>query len=96
MSKNTELPLDKKLLLSKSVQLKLQLKQRLEQVLNDQNELEMYFEELSRGKVRVSDVIYPGCRIIIGSSTMYIKDPVKFASFYRANAEIKLGSYDDI
>lgn len=96
MSKNTELPLDKKLLLSKSVQLKLQLQLRQEQILGEQNELEAYFEELSRGKVRVYDIIYSGCRIIIGSSMMYIKDSIKFVSFYRANAEIKMGSYDDI
>lgn len=96
MSKSIELPLDKKLLLSKSVQLKLQLQQKQEQVLSEQNELEVYFEELSRGKVRVYDIIYPGSRILIGSSTMYVKDSIKFVSFYRANAEIKMGSYDDV
>lgn len=96
MSKNLELPLDKKLLLSKSIQLKLQLEQQQEMVLNEQNELEKYFEELSRGKVKVNDVIYPGCRIIIGSSMLYIKDSIKFVSFYRANAEIKMLSYNDI
>ena len=96
MSKNIELPLDKNLLLSKSVKLKVQLQQKQEQVLNEQNELEVYFEELSRGKVKVYDVIYSGSRIIIGSSLMYIKDSIKFVSFYRANAEIKMGSYDDI
>ncbi len=96
MSKSLELPLDKKLLLAKSVQLKIQLQQKFEQILNEQNELEVYFEELSRGKVRVYDVIYPGSRIIIGSSMMYIKDSIKFVSFSRANAEIRMGSYDDI
>jgi uncharacterized protein (DUF342 family) len=96
MSKNIELPLDKKLLLTKSIQLKLQLNQKHEQVKAELNELEVYFEELSRGKVRAYDIIYPGCRIIIGSSMMYIKDSIKFVSFYRTNAEIKMGSYDDI
>jgi len=96
MSKNMELPMDKKLLLSKSVKLKLQLQQKQEQVLNEQNELEAYFEELSRGKIRVHDVIYPGCRIIIGSSMMYIKDSIKFATFCRSNAEIKILTYNDI
>lgn len=96
MSKNMDLPEDKKTLLAKSIQLKLQLQQRHEQVLAEQNELEAYFEELSRGKIKVYDVIYPGSRIIIGSSMMYIKDPIKYVSFYRANAEIKMGSYDDI
>lgn len=96
MSKNMDLSVDKKLLLSKSIKLKLQLQQKQEQVLNEQNELEAYFEELSRGKVKVHDVIYPGSRIIIGSSMMYIKDSIKFVSFYRSNAEIKMLSYNDI
>lgn len=95
MSKSMELPVDKKLLLAKSLKLKLQLQQSLEQVINDQNEMEKYFEELSRGKVRVNDIIYPGCRIIIGSSSMHIKDSVKYVSFYRINADIRMGSYDE-
>lgn len=96
MSKNTELPLDKKMLLAKSVKLKLQLQQNQEQILNESSELESYFEELSRGKIKVYDIIYPGSRIMIGSSLMHIKDSVKYVSFYRYNAEIKMGSYDDV
>jgi uncharacterized protein (DUF342 family) len=96
MSKSIELPLDKKLLLTRSTQLKQQLEQQMETVLSEQNELETYFEELSKGKVKVNDVIYPGCRIIIGSSILHIKDSIKFVSFYRVNAEIKMLSYNDI
>lgn len=96
MSKSSELPPDKKLLLAKSIQLKLQLTQKQDQLIKDQTEFETYFEDLTRGKVKVYDIIYPGSRIIIGSSTMYIKDSLKYASFYRANAEIKMGSYDDV
>lgn len=96
MSKTCELPSDKKLLLSRSIQLKLQLTQRMEELLNEQTEMDNYLEDLSKGRVRVYDTIYPGCRIIIGSSTLYIKDPLTFASFYRADAEIKMGSFDDI
>jgi len=95
MSKNIELPLDKKLLLTKSVKLKVQLLEKQEQVKSEQKELEVYFEELSRGKIRVYDIIYSGCRITIGSSMMNIKDSVKYVSFHRANAEIKMGSYED-
>jgi len=96
MSKSMELPEDKKALLAKSLQLKLQLKQKQDQLLNEQNELEVYFEELSKGKVKVYDIIYPGSRIIIGSSLMYIKDSIKFVSFCRMHAEIKMLSYNDI
>lgn len=96
MSKTMELPTDKKILLAKSLKLKLQLQQSQEQVLNEQNDMEIYFDELSRGKIKVNDVIYPGSRIIIGSSMMNIKDPVQFVSFYRINADIRMGSYNEV
>lgn len=96
MSKSMELPTDKKLLLAKSLKLKLQLQQSLEQVINEQSEMETYFDELSRGKIKVQDVIYSGSRIVIGSSMMNIKDPVQFVSFYRINADIRMGSYDEV
>jgi len=96
MSKTMELPADKKILLAKSVKLKLQLQQSLDQVMSEQSEMETYFDELSRGKIRVQDVIYSGSRIVIGSSMMNIKDPVQFVSFYRINADIRMGSYDEV
>ena len=96
MSKSMDLPEDKKMLLTKSIKLKLQLQNKQEQVQNEQNELEEYFEELSKGKVKVYDVIYPGSRIIIGSSMMYIKDPIKYVVFYRDKADIKMLSYNDL
>lgn len=95
ISKAGELPQDKKVLLGKSIQLKLQLTQKNEQLKSELLELEKHFEELTKGKIKVSDVIYPGSRIIIGSSMMYVKDPLKYATFYRANAEIKMVSYED-
>lgn len=96
MSKNMELPVDKKILLAKSLKLKLQLQQSQEQVLSEQSEMETYFDELSRGKIKVQDIIYPGSRVIIGSSMMTIKDSVQFVSFYRINADIRMGSYDEV
>ncbi len=96
MGSGTELSPDKKDLLDKSTKLKSMLQEKQDQVLKEQSELEQYFEELSRGKVKVLDVIYPGSRIIIGSSMMYIKDSIKYVSFYRANAEIKMLSYKDM
>ena len=94
MAKQGELPEDKKTMMSKSVQLKLQMTARLEQLKKEQAELEVIFEDVNKGKIKVMDTIYPGCRIAIGSSMMYIKDPLKFCMFYRANAEIKLGTYE--
>jgi uncharacterized protein (DUF342 family) len=95
ISKKAELPPDKKEMLAKSIQAKLQMTQQLTVNSKDIKELETYLEELSRGKIKVSDVLYPGSKVIIGSSTMYVKDPLKYLSLYRSNGEIKIGPYEN-
>lgn len=89
------LPEDKKVLLAKSIQLKQQLAQRVEEIKNEQSQLEAYFEDINKGKIKISDTVYPGTKVMIGSSMMYVKDPFKFVTFYRANAEIKMSSYEE-
>ncbi len=95
ISQKTELPEDKKILLSKSIQLKLQLQHKIEQLQKEMKELEQSFEDATRGKIKAMDVVYPGTRITIGSSMMYVKDPYKFVTFYRANAEVKIGPFEE-
>lgn len=50
-------------------------------------------DKLSKGRIKVSDTIYPGVRIIIGNSTMTIRDEMKRCSFYREEGEIRVGPY---
>lgn len=95
ISQKAELTLDKKELLGKSMQAKLQLTEKLEIVDNDIKEMEVYLEELSKGKIKASDVIYPGTRVTIGSSMMHVKDPLQYLTLYRSNAEVKIGPYEN-
>ena len=95
ISQKAELSFEKKELLSKSIQAKLQLTQKIE-INNDEiKELEIYLDELSKGKIKASDVIYPGTRVTIGSSIMHVKDPLQYLTLYRANAEVKIGPYEN-
>ena len=94
MSQKVELPEDKKVLLSRSIQMKTQLYERVEEIKAEQTELEVYFEDVSKGKIKVMETIYPGSKLAIGSSKMFIKDPLQFVTFYRANAEIKMTTYE--
>lgn len=95
ISQKTDLPQAKKILLAKSVQLKTQLHKKMEQINSDIGDLENYFEDASRGKIKASHIVYPGCRIMIGSSMMYVKDSLKFVTFYRGDAEIKIGPFEE-
>lgn len=49
--------------------------------------------DLSRGKIKVADTIYPGVKIIIGNSFLYIKDEMKRCTFFEDNGEIRVGPY---
>lgn len=50
-------------------------------------------DNLSKGRIKVSDTIYPGVRIVIGNSTMTIRDEMKRCSFYKDEGEIRVGPY---
>lgn len=94
ISQKAELPPEKKEILSKSIQAKLQLVQKLEEVNKEVRELEVHLEEISKGKIKVSDVINPGIKVTIGSSMMYVKDPLQHLTLYKSGADIKIGPYE--
>jgi hypothetical protein len=50
-------------------------------------------ENLSKGRIKVEDVIYPGVRINIGNSTYFVRDEMKRCTFYREEGEIRVGPY---
>ena len=49
--------------------------------------------QLTRGQIKVADIIYPGVKIVIGNSFMFIKDEMKRCTFYREDGEIRVGPY---
>lgn len=95
LAQKMELSIDKKELLSKSIQAKLQLTDKIRINNEEIKELEVYLEDISKGKIKASEVIYPGTRVTIGSSVMYVKDPLQYLTLYRANAEVKIGPYEN-
>lgn len=50
-------------------------------------------ENSSMGRIKVSDTIYPGVKITIGDSTMFIRNEMSRCTFYRDGGEIKIGPY---
>ena len=55
--------------------------------------LKAEMNQLTRGQIKVADVIYPGVKIVIGNSFMFIKDEIKRSTFYREDGEIRVGPY---
>ena len=52
-------------------------------------ELEIAYEELKGGQVKVSDYVYPGVKIVIGSLVKPISEEYRFVVFYADAGEIK-------
>lgn len=50
-------------------------------------------DRLSNGKIRVSDTIHPGSKIIIGNAYLNIKRKMQKCTFYSQDGEIRIGAY---
>lgn len=94
IGRSTELTEEKKALLNKSIVMKLQMQNKIEQLKSEISYLESYIEEISNGKIKVEGLVYPGTKVTIGSNSMYIKDQIQYVTFYRYGGEIKIGSFE--
>lgn len=56
-------------------------------------EIEDSFENLKSGKVKVSEKVYPGVKIIVGSVMRNINTLMQHCSFYEEDNEIKIGPF---
>lgn len=57
----------------------------------DMENMEEEIKNARDGKVRVSEVIHPGVKIVIGSAFMFVRDPLKNCTLYRDGADIRIG-----
>jgi len=84
---------EKQEMMVKSVRTKVYFSNRINELKNEILDIEQKLQEEASGKVKVSNVIYPGTKISIGTSSMYIKENLKYCTLYRDGADIKIGSY---
>ncbi|MDF2565108.1 MAG: hypothetical protein K0Q53_1503 [Massilibacillus sp.] len=68
------------------------LPERIEENRQRITNIENLLRLLKSGRIRVSDFIYPGTKISIGSSTKTLKDTLKYVSLYVQEGEIKFSS----
>lgn len=50
-------------------------------------------ENLSGGKIKVADTIYPGVKVIIGKNTYFVREEIKRCTFLIENGEIRVKPY---
>ncbi|EOC99733.1 FapA family protein [Caldisalinibacter kiritimatiensis] len=90
LSKSGGLTKEKKELLIKSLNAHKILSNKIKLIKKNIEDLEMQIELLSKGKIVVKNIIYPGVKVIIGNSVMFIKDELKKCIIYNENNEIKI------
>ncbi|RKD34762.1 hypothetical protein BET03_01105 [Thermohalobacter berrensis] len=95
LNDNNRLTKDKKELLIKFIKTKKVLDEQYKKVKKELEEIEYRIECLSKGKIKVSNVVYPGVKIVIGNSTMHVKEEVKACTIYREDGEIKIAHYKE-
>jgi len=93
--KRNELNNDKKQLLIKSLQAKTFLSNKLKELKSKSTQLDFEIDNFSYGKIKVENVIYPGVKITIGNSVMYVREEIKHCTVYNEEGSIKVRPYEN-
>lgn len=94
LAKNKQLNMEKKQLLIKCLNDRNTLINTLTDLRADLLDIDNQIEMLSRGKILVRDIIYPGVKITIGRSIMFVKKEIRHCTIYEREGEIKIGPFE--
>ena len=87
------LPPDKKDLLLQLTRAQFHLMGQLKKLEQREEELEEILSSSYKGKVTVSDNIYPGVKLIIKQAVLHVRDMINSTTFYEQDGEIQVGVY---
>lgn len=91
--KQGALPAGKKDLLLQLTRAQFHLMGQLKKLEAREDELEEILASSFKGKVIVSDAIYPGTKLIIKQAVLHIRDQINATTFYEQDGEIQIGVY---
>ena len=69
------------------------LMEELKNLTSEYMQLRTQINNVSECIIRVSDMVYPGVKVIIGNNSITVKEELKGCTFYIENGEIKIGPY---
>lgn len=91
--KQGQLPPEKKDLLLQLTRAQFHLMGQLKKLETRQEELEEILSSSFKGKVVITDTIYPGVKLIIKQAVLHIRDTIHTTVFYEQDGEIQVGVY---
>lgn len=94
LAKNNSLPEEKKELLVKIIDSRQLLVNQLEILKEQLLSIEERLKLQTNGKVKVERVVYPGVKITIGNSVMFVREKIGPCTFINVDGEIKITSFE--
>lgn len=88
-----KLPENRKEMMLKLTTAQFQMAGQLENMCKRMAEIEEKFESMRHGKIQVSEVVYPGVKIVIGTLVRPIREIISYATFYAEDGEIQISSF---
>ena len=93
MENGIKLTQDKIVLIKKANETRIQNQQKLDQNLERIARCKELIAQNVNGRIKVSDIVFPGVRITIGSKVMNVREELKFCQFRLDRGEIITESY---
>ena len=76
----------------RSVKTRTHFSDKLENLEGESIQIDMKLQREADGRIKVYDYIYPGTRVTIGTSSLYVKENLRYCTLYRNGADISIGS----
>lgn len=91
LKQSGDLSLEKREILAKSTRTKFVLESKLKEYKNEIVQIEEMLQQGANGRIRVLGSVFPGVRVAIGNSMMYIKEEAQYCTLYSDGADIRFG-----
>jgi len=88
-----ELSMEKRELLAKSTRTRFVCESTLIKYKQEIEEIEEKLQHGANGRIRVQGSVFPGVRVAIGKSMLYIKEEAHYCSLYSDGADVRIGPY---
>jgi len=92
-AKTSGLDRDKQMIYEKLLRSREGLKTKHNELKDEQSIIEKEIKYVSKGRIIVTNIVYPGVKIVIGNSTMIVRNEMKNCLFYQEEGEIKIAPY---
>lgn len=86
-----DLTMEKREILAKSTRARFFYENKLKEYKKEIAEIEEMLQQRANGRIRVLGSVFPGVRVAIGNSMLYIKEEAQYCSLYSDGADIRFG-----